>query len=154
MLVTKKTNYALKVLCYLALQPENRSVLISDLAHDNNVPKKFLEFILLSLRKGGILQSRIGKGGGYRLSRNPSSVTIGNIVKILEGDIAVTGCFNGSSNKHCGEDDGLRCCAIHDVMKDIQISIESILDTMTLADMIKRIETEQVRRANTLDFCI
>ena len=153
MLITKKTEYALKALCYMALQPENRSMLISDLAHDNDIPKKFLEFILLSLRKGGILQSRIGKGGGYWLSQNPSNVTIGSIVKILDGDIALTGCFNGNGNKHCGEDDGM-CCAIHYVMKDIQRSIESILDTMTLADMIKRMETEQVRRANTLDFCI
>jgi len=153
MLITKKTEYALKALCHLALLPENSSMQISDLAHDNHIPKKFLEFILLSLRKGGILQSRIGKGGGYRLSQKPSSVTVGSVVKILDGDIAVTGCFNNNGNGRCEGDDGL-CCALHGAMKEIQVSIESVLDTTTLEDLIKRIEAEQARRATTLDYCI
>jgi Rrf2 family protein len=62
-MISKKTKYALKALIYLAGQPSGNPVLIADLARNENIPKKFLEFILLSLRKGGLLQSKVGKGG-------------------------------------------------------------------------------------------
>jgi len=67
---------------------------IADLARNENVPKKFLEFILLSLRKGGVLQSKVGKGGGYYLSLPPAKISIGMVVRILEGDLAPVQCLS------------------------------------------------------------
>src|ERR1035441_9926817 len=102
-MISKKTIYAFKALIHLAGRPSGEPVLISDLARDENIPKKFLEFILLSLRKGGILQSRIGKGGGYYLALTPSKVTLGSVVRILEGDLAPVQCLSETNYARCEE---------------------------------------------------
>jgi Rrf2 family protein len=81
-MISKKTKYALKAMRHLAQSSHDRPVLIAELAAVEKIPKKFLEFILLALRKGGLLTSRIGKGGGYLLAHDPSEITIGSIVRI------------------------------------------------------------------------
>ena len=81
-MISKKTKYALKAMGYLPQNSNGKPVLIAELASAEKIPKKFLEFILLTLRKGGLLTSRIGKGGGYRLAHDPSEITIGSIVRI------------------------------------------------------------------------
>ena len=154
MLISKKTEYALKALCHLAQQPDNSSILIADLARANNIPKKFLEFILLSLRKGGVLKSRIGKGGGYRLSQKPSEVTIGSIINILEGDVTEVQCMNDAGKNQCLESNNQSCCGIHLVMNEVKQSIAAVLETATLADMIEKIDHESRRRSGVIDYSI
>ena len=87
-MITKKTKYALKALSYLATRPAGELVLISELAKEESVPRKFLEAILVALRKGGVLKSKIGKGGGYMLALPADKISIGKIVSILEGGFA------------------------------------------------------------------
>ncbi|KAB0663908.1 Rrf2 family transcriptional regulator [Oryzomonas japonica] len=153
-MISKKTKYALKALYHLAGQPTSQPVLISDLAKAGNIPKKFLEFILLSLRKGGILQSRIGKGGGYYLASPPAKITLGSVVRILEGDLAPVQCLSETNYAKCDECDDEAICGIRLVMVDVNKALAQVLDSLTLADMLERSETERSKRANVLDFSI
>lgn len=154
MMISKKTKYALKALHYLADQTGDQLVLIADLAKAENIPKKFLEFILLSLRKGGILQSRIGKGGGYSLAKPPASITIGNVVRILEGDIAPVQCLSSSRQEHCEECRDEKTCGIRLVMVDVNNALTQVFDKLTLADMVERSEAERSKQQNIVDFSI
>jgi len=153
-MISKKTKYALKALYHLAEQPSSQPVLISDLAKAGNIPKKFLEFILLSLRKGGILQSRIGKGGGYYLASPPSRITLGSVVRILEGDLAPVQCLSETNYAKCDECDDEPTCGIRLVMVDVNKALAQALDSLTLADMLERSEAERNRRANVVDYSI
>ena len=86
-MLSNKTKYALKALQVLAKEYGQGPVLISEIARRETIPPKFLELILLELKNQGILQSKKGKGGGYFLSRTPQSVSMGQIVRIMEGSI-------------------------------------------------------------------
>ena len=153
-MISKKTKYALKALYHLAGQPSSQPVLISDLAQAENIPKKFLEFILLSLRKGGILQSKIGKGGGYYLTLPPAKVTLGSVVRILEGDLAPVQCLSETNYARCDECDDEATCGIRLVMVDVNEAMAQVLDNLTLADMVSRSADERIRQANVVNYSI
>jgi Rrf2 family protein len=153
-MISKKTKYALKALEHLALNSNGKPLLIAELATAENIPKKFLEFILLTLRKGGLLTSRIGKGGGYRLACDPSKITIGSIVQILEGDISLVHCVNGNGVKECEDGKDPSCCGIHLVMTDLKKSITLLLETTTLADIINKENNANSLKSKILDYSI
>jgi len=153
-MISKKTKYALKALINLAGQPSGNPVLIAELARSESIPKKFLEFILLSLRKGGILQSRIGKGGGYYLSLPPSKISIGMIVRILEGDLAPVSCLSTTNYAHCDECQDEATCGIRLVMVDVNKALSEVLDGLTLADMVERSAAASKMRENIVDYSI
>ena len=153
-MISKKTKYALKAMGYLALNSHGRPVLIAELASEENIPKKFLEFILLALRKGGLLTSRVGKGGGYRLAHDPSDITIGSIVRILEGDFSLVHCLDGNGTTQCEDGNDPTCCGIHLVMVDMKKSITSVFETTTLADIINKRESANRIKSNILDYSI
>ena len=139
---------------YLAQHSHGRPVLIAELAKEEKIPRKFLEFILLSLRKGNVLTSRIGKGGGYRLARDPSEITLGSVIQILEGGLSLVQCVNGDGAKQCEDGSDPACCGIHLVMTDLKKSINSVLAATTLADIIRKKEMANVTRLNILDYSI
>src|SRR5471030_947810 len=85
---SKKTTYGLEALILLAKRYKSGPVLITDLASEGRIPKKFLEAILLELRKEGILNSKKGKGGGYVLAKDPQDISIGDIIRTLEGPLS------------------------------------------------------------------
>ncbi|MDO9138652.1 MAG: Rrf2 family transcriptional regulator, partial [Lutibacter sp.] len=91
-MLSKKTKYGLKALSYLARQVPNVPILISDISESENISKKFLESILLTLKKSGILSSKKGKGGGYYLIKNPNEIKISTVIRLLEGPIAMLPC--------------------------------------------------------------
>jgi len=154
MMLSKKSKYALKALHYLARQPDNRPVLIADLAREENIPKKFLEFILLSLRKGGILQSRVGKGGGYSLAKPASRITIKAVLDILEGNMAPVKCLDGTNTARCEECLDEKSCGIRLIMTDVHNTLSQLLNSLTLADMVERAEAARSRQQNIVDFSI
>jgi Rrf2 family protein len=138
----------------LASQPSGEPILIADLARSENIPRKFLEFILLSLRKGGILQSRVGKGGGYYLATSPAKISLGSVVRILEGDLAPVQCLSETNYAKCEECRDETTCGIRLVMVDVNKAMSSVLDGLTLADMVERSENEHRKRENVVDFNI
>lgn len=153
-MISKKTKYALKALGYLAEHSTGDPILISELAKEENIPRKFLEAILVALRKGGVLKSKIGKGGGYMLALPATAITIGRIVGILEGGFALVECLNDNTNAACEECGDPACCGIRLVMSDVKRSIDSVLESTTLADMVERSDAARQRKSNIVDFSI
>ena len=153
-MISKKTKYGLKALIYLARQYDKGPILIADLARDENLPKKFLENILLSLKNNGILQSRKGKGGGYYLGRHPSKITFGQAIRVMEGPLAPVPCVSETAYAKCTECQNEVTCGIRLVMKDVREAMAQILDGTTLADVLEKIDTAEQGQRGVLDFCI
>lgn len=153
-MISKKTKYALIALGYLAERSIGEPILISELAKEGNIPKKFLEAILVALRKGGVLKSKIGKGGGYMLALPPASITIGKVVSILEGGFALVECLNDNVKAACEECGDPSCCGIRLVMGDVKQAIDSVLETTTLADMVERSDIARQQKSKIMDFSI
>lgn len=137
-MLSKKAKYALQACLALAGEPPGIPVLIADLAERDGIPKKFLEIILLDLRNAGMLASRKGKGGGYFLARPPQNITIGQIVRLMDGPLAPVPCVSQTAYQPCSDCRDERCCGIRMVMKDVRDAIAGILDQTTLADTIER----------------
>jgi len=153
-MISKKTKYALKGLLYLARKYNQGPILIADLAREERIPKKFLELILLSLKNNGVLQSKKGKGGGYYLGKHPKEISIGNVIRILDGPLAPVPCVSESAYAKCQECLDERCCGIRLVMKDVRDAITSILDKTSLSDMLE-FEEKAIKMENgILDFSI
>lgn len=153
-MISKKTKYALKALIYLAREFDKGPILISELAQEEKIPKKFLEFILLTLKNSGILMSRKGKGGGYYLGKAPSEVSLGRVIRILEGPLAPVPCVSETAYAKCEECGDEGTCGIRMVMKDVRNAIADILDNTTLADVLERIIKVEHREKGFLDFVI
>jgi Rrf2 family protein len=102
-MLSHKAKYGLKAAFYLARHYELGPVLISDLATAEYIPKKFLEHILLELKKHGILYSRMGKGGGYSLAKSPDKIYLGQIIRVLDGPLAPVQCVSKSAYVRCVE---------------------------------------------------
>jgi Rrf2 family protein len=153
-MISKKTKYALQALSYLAQHSVGDPILISELAKEENIPKKFLEAILVALRKGGVLKSKIGKGGGYMLASPPGSITIGKVVNILEGGFALVECLNDKVKVVCEECGDPASCGIRLVMSDVKIAIDSVLESTTLADMVERSDIARQQTSKIMDFSI
>ena len=135
-MISKKTKYGLQAMIYLAEHYEQGPILIADISESRGIPKKFLEAILLELRKKGILTSKIGKGGGYTLSKSPKEITLGSIVRVLEGPLAPVSCVSQTAYQKCEECTDEKCCGIRLVMKDVRDAISNILDRKTLHDVL------------------
>lgn len=140
-MLRNKTKYALKALQVLAKEYGQGPVLISEIARRENISPKFLELILLELKNQGIVQSKKGKGGGYFLARPSRSISVGKVVRIMEGPLAPLPCVSRTSYMRCRECRDERSCGIRLVMKDVRDATARILDSTTLADMLKRVES-------------
>lgn len=139
-MLSKKTKYGLNALVYLARSHGKNPVLISDLATHEKIPLKFLEAILLELKKNGILLSKKGKGGGYSLGKKPTEITLGQVIRLLNGPLAPVPCVSQSAYEKCEECVDEHLCGLRSVMKEVRDSMTNILDKTTLADVIRRSE--------------
>jgi Rrf2 family protein len=138
-MLSHKSKYALKAAIALAREFGQGPVLISDIAQRERIPRKFLELILLELRHSGILQSRKGKGGGYFLAREPASVTLGEILRVVEGSLAPMRCVSKTAYLRCSECRDENSCGIRMVMKEVRDATARIVDSTTLADVLDRV---------------
>jgi Rrf2 family protein len=143
MKLSKKSDYALRAMIYLSMNYKNGAVQIKEISAKEKIPQKFLENILLTLRKVGILNSKIGLKGGYELARSPDLITLGEVIRALDGAIAPVDCVSKISYKPCSEE---VTCVIRGVMMDIRNAITEVLDTMTFADMCKRVKDSMEKR--------
>jgi len=153
-MISKKTKYGLKAMLYLARMCDRGPVLIADLSRDERIPKKFLEMILLTLKNKGILQSRKGKGGGYYLGKAPREISVGNVIRTLEGPLAPVPCVSETAYARCGECLDERTCGIRLVMKDVRDAITNILDKTTIAEVLEREERAMKQVMGTTDYHI
>ncbi len=139
MKLSKRGEYGLRAMVDLASQPPGVVAPMKEIAQREQIPVKFLEQILLTLRNAGLLRSRMGVGGGYSLAKAPSEITLGQIIRILDGPLAPIRCVSQSAYEKCACPDE-KTCGLRLVMFDVRNAISEILDRTTLADVARRVE--------------
>jgi Rrf2 family protein len=133
-MLSNKAQYAFRALTYLVDKYNEGPVLISDIARKKKIPLKFLENILLELKKAGILESKKGKGGGYYIKQDPAKTSIAAVVRIVNGPIAMLPCVSLYFYQRCKNcDEGN--CGLHDLMEKVRDATLNILEHRTLNDL-------------------
>ena len=135
-MLSKKTKYAFHALTYLGKQEERTPVLISEVADKTKVPKKFLESILLDLKKAGILNSKMGKGGGYYLLKDPEDVKLAEVIRMFNGPIALLPCVSLNYYEPCDECVDEETCGLHSIMVDVRDETLKIVANKSLKDIL------------------
>ena len=138
-MLSRKSKYGLKALLLLAQDAGHGPVLIAELASREGIPRKFLEAILLELKRHGVVQSRKGKGGGYFLRREPADITFGEVIRVLEGPLAAVPCVSHTAYMKCVECLDEPTCGVRIAMKEVRDATARILDHTTLADVNARV---------------
>ncbi len=133
-MISKKTKYGLKALAYIARR-ENEMVSISEIAREENIPHKFLESILLTLRKSGFLGSKKGKGGGYYLLKSPSNIYMVDLMRILEGPIAPVACVSLNYYEKCDDCPNEATCSLNKLMIQVRDANLNVFRNTTLEDL-------------------
>jgi Rrf2 family protein len=136
--ISKRTQYGLKAMLALGRRYRQQPVLIATLAKEESIPLKFLEVILLDLKGHGLLESKKGKGGGYLLSRPPSTITLGSVIRMIEGPLAPLPCASETAFIACPECKDIEGCGIRIIMRQVRDAMVSVLDNTTLADLLRR----------------
>ena len=136
-MLSKKTKYGIKALTFLAKQENKTPVQIATISKSENISLKFLESILLTLRKNGFLGSKKGKGGGYYLLLEPKDIKMTEIMRVLEGPIAMVPCVSLNFYEKCDDCPDENLCAIHSLMAEVRDSTLKIFRNTTLADLCK-----------------
>jgi Rrf2 family protein len=141
--LSKKAKYALRALYVLTRQYGQGPVLISSLSEQEAIPKKFLEAILLEMRNRGLVSSKKGKGGGYALAKDPSTIKIGDVVRIIDGPLAPLPCASETAYRQCDECPDVNICETRMVMREVRDATAAILDTITLEEICRRIDAKK-----------
>ncbi|MDN3493881.1 RrF2 family transcriptional regulator [Winogradskyella bathintestinalis] len=134
-MLSKKTKYGIKALVYLAKQDVRMPVQISSISKSENISQKFLESILLTLRKNGLLSSKKGKGGGYYLLKDPKEIPMTTVMRLLEGPIAMVPCVSLNFYEKCDDCPDETTCAVHKLMIEVRDNTLEIFRNTTLADL-------------------
>jgi Rrf2 family protein len=137
--LTKKSKYGLKALQILAQHAGQGPMLVTDLAERERIPRKFLEAILLDLKRHGLLQSKKGKGGGYFLRLGPDQITVGQVLRLLDGPLALVPCASQTAYMRCDDCADEDACAIRRAMKEVRDATAKILDHTTIATLNRRV---------------
>lgn len=135
-MLSKKTKYALHALTYLAKKEQSSPTLILEISKSANIPRKFLETILLDLKKMGVLGSKMGKGGGYYLRKEPKDVTLSAIIRSFNGPIALLPCVSLNYYQACEECIDEVACGLNKVMVDVRNETLKILENKTIQDIV------------------
>lgn len=137
-MLSRKSKYGLRAMLALAADAGRGPVQAAELAEKQRLPRKFLEAILLDLKRHGLIDSKKGRGGGYVLSRKPGDITVGQIVRVLEGPLALTPCVSQTAYRRCDECLDEETCGIRLAMKEVRDATAHILDNTTLAGLNAR----------------
>lgn len=146
MRLSKRGEYGLRAMISLADAQKNSPagmIQIKEISAREQIPAKFLEQILLALKNAGLVHSKMGVGGGYYLARAPKEITLGQIVRTLDGPLAPIKCVSQMAYEPCGCPDE-ETCGLRMVMGDVRNAIANILDNTTLAAVIRRVEAARV----------
>jgi Rrf2 family protein len=134
-MLSKKTKYGIKALVHLARQEERTPVQISTISKAENISQKFLESILLTLKKNGVLGSKKGKGGGYYLLKDPKDIPMTTVMRLLEGPIAMVPCVSLNFYEKCEDCPDEKVCAVNKLMLEVRDNTLKIFRNTTLADL-------------------
>lgn len=134
-MLSKKTKYGLKALTFIARSEDDVPVQVSTIAKNEQIPQKFLESILLTLRKAGILGSKKGKHGGYYLRNEPADIKMTDVMRVLEGPIAMVPCVSLNYYEKCDDCPDEHKCSVHRLMIEVRDSTLKVFRNTTLADL-------------------
>ena len=146
-----KAKYALKAVLFLGRRPGNAPTLIADLARSENIPRKFLEAILLELRNHGILQSRKGKGGGYTLLRPLHTISVAQVVEIFDGPVVALACVKQSAVLNCDMCQQAPGCGLRLIMKRLQQAVTGILAGTKLSEVLDLTDQANAQNAGVFE---
>jgi Rrf2 family protein len=148
-----KGEYALRATLVLGLHYGQSVVRIQTISDQQNIPKRFLEQILNDLKSAGLVESRRGVAGGYRLARAPQEISLATIIRHVEGALAPVSCVSERFYEKCSCPDESRC-AIRSVMKEVREAVVKIVEKVTVGELCERWQTLQHRPIPALDFII
>ncbi|WP_338356419.1 Rrf2 family transcriptional regulator [Yeosuana marina] len=134
-MLSKRTKYGLKALTYLARKGGDMPVQVGEIAKSEQIPQKFLESILLTLRKSGCLGSKKGKHGGYYLIKKPSEIIMADVMRALEGPIAMVPCVSLNFYEKCDDCPNEDQCTVNKLMIQVRDSTLKVLRNTTLEDL-------------------
>ncbi len=149
MRITYKTDYALKVVLHLSRNYPDKMEHIKDISKAQDVPKKFLEQVLLLLKRGGFVMSKKGPNGGYFLKVPPESITMGDIINHMDGTVSPISCIDSGGEKTCSFSP---VCVFRSVFSDVEKAISNIIDKKNFQEFLE--EEDRLKANQVLDFQI
>jgi len=135
--LSQKTRYALKALLELSALPPEGSLSSAEIAARRNIPAKFLEGILVELKRDGLVRGQRGRGGGYQLRQGAEEISFGSVVRLMEGPLALLPCVSQTQYRRCPDCADERTCELRILFREVRDSTASILDARTLADALR-----------------
>ena len=135
-MLSMKARYALHALAYMARNRDRGALRIAEIAEQNGIPRKFLEAILVELRKDGLLSSKKGQAGGYTLNADPKLVPLGRVIRLVDGPIALAPCASPNGPERCTECVLQGTCRFRPVFRSVREETARILDDTMLSDIV------------------
>lgn len=135
-MLSQKARYALHALFVLATRDNSEPMMIADIAAEANVPRKFLEQILLELKKRGLVHSHRGKYGGYTMGRAPEDISFAEVMRIIDGPLALSPCASRTAYRKCDDCDDETACAIRKFLLEVRDSTAEILENSTILQAV------------------
>jgi len=154
MRLSKKGEYAVRALTEIGFESVSRPnslIQISTVAQRTNIPEKFLEQILLALRNGGVLKSKRGVEGGYSLAKPPEEITLGEVIRLLDGPLAPIPCVSVTAYEPCSCPDEASC-GLHIAMRQVRDAIAAILDNYKLSRVIQEVQKQRATKKTEWQF--
>lgn len=136
-MISQKAKYAMRALVALARSGPGNTRMIGDISREQAIPKKFLEQILLELKRAGIVMSLRGRAGGYGLLKSPEEITFGEVLRLIDGPIAPLPCLSKIAYRRCEDCEEETSCEIRHVFERVTLATRAVLDSTTLADAMK-----------------
>jgi Rrf2 family transcriptional regulator, cysteine metabolism repressor len=152
-MISSRGKYATRALLDLTLHYEEGPIQIHDVADRQRIPVKYLEQILLLLKRFGFVQSRKGPGGGYFLARPPAEITLGAVIRAVEGPLAPISCVSVTGYRECGCPDP-ETCGLRVAWKQARDALAAVLDSTSFADLRAQHEGLKARQCEALDYVI
>jgi len=140
-MLSKKCSYAIHALVYLAERMDQGPIHIQEMSEKKHIPRKFLEAILLELNRAKILGAKRGKGGGYFLKKKPEQINLIDIIRLMDGAIALLPCVSLNYYEACNECEDEKTCGLRTVLTHIRDETLGILSRSTLAQIVKKEKT-------------
>ena len=152
-MLSSRARYATRALLDLTVNAEHHPVPIHEIAERQVIPLKFLEQVMLSLKRHGFVQSRKGPGGGYLLARPANEITLGAVVRAVDGPLAPISCVSVSGYMECGCPNP-ETCGLRAAFKEARDALATVLDGTTFADIRDQQQALQSRRSTVFDYVI
>ena len=149
-MLSQKARYALKALFVLAARPTSEPVMIADIAAEAGVPRKFLEQILLDMKKRGIVHSHRGKHGGYALGRPAEKISFAEVIRVIDGPLALAPCASVTAYRRCDDCVDEATCTLHRVLVAVRDATADILENRTLTEALTAPSVKKSKRKSSL----